>query len=216
MDEVDAQLVMKREGVARLFTPPFSHSWPDPGYIMAYPPGVRENGGQYTHGATWSILAYAELGREDRAYSLFSLVNPVNHTRTPARVETYKAEPYVMAADVYSVAPHVGRAGWTWYTGSSGWMYRAGLEAILGLQREGATLVVDPCLPPDWTSLRVDYRHGDATYHLVYDADPGWPRAVVRVEVDGVPLPQTARIPLVREHGEHHVRIVLERDDGPV
>ena len=121
-----------------------------------------------------------------------------------------------MAADVYSVAPHVGRAGWTWYTGSSGWMYRAGLEAILGLRREGDSLVVEPCLPPDWTSAQVQYRHGDAVYHLVYDACPGWPRAVVRIEVDGVPLPQTTRIPLAREGGEHQVRVVLDRVDGPV
>ncbi|MGV1008248.1 MAG: GH36-type glycosyl hydrolase domain-containing protein [Dermatophilaceae bacterium] len=216
MDEADSQLVMRREGVARLFTPPFDQSLPDPGYIKAYPPGVRENGGQYTHAATWSILAHAALGREDKAWALFSLVNPVNHTRTPTRVDTYKGEPYVMAADVYSVAPHVGRAGWTWYTGSSGWMYRAGLEAILGLRREGESLLVDPCLPPDWTSAAVRYRHGDAVYHLVYDACPGWPRAVVRIEVDGVPLPQTTRIPLSRESGEHQVRVVLDRVDGPV
>ena len=123
-----------------LFTPPFDKSFPDPGYVKAYPPGIRENGGQYTHGAIWSIFAHARLGQAGKAEGLFALINPVNHARSEAEVQRYRVEPYVVAADVYSVPPHVGRGGWTWYTGAAGWLYRAGLEAILGITREGNQL----------------------------------------------------------------------------
>ncbi len=214
MAEVDAQLVMHREGVARLFTPPFDRSAPDPGYIKAYPPGVRENGGQYTHAATWSVLAHAALGQEEKAAALFALVNPVNHTSTPEQVQVYRGEPYVMAADVYSVPPHVGRAGWTWYTGSSGWMYRAGLEGVLGLLREGDSLVVQPCLPPDWTTATVVYRNGEARYRIEFRAPAGAPRRVSGVELDGTRL-DGVRIPLTCAAGDHQVRVVLERVAPP-
>ena len=121
-----------------LFTPPFDQTPLDPGYIKGYPPGIRENGGQYTHAATWSVIAFARLGQAEKAAELFSMLNPVNRTTTRAAVHRYKVEPYVIAADIYSVAPHVGRGGWTWYTGSAGWMYRAGLEAILGFHVQGS------------------------------------------------------------------------------
>jgi cyclic beta-1,2-glucan synthetase len=209
MDEVEGQLIMRPEGVARLFTPPFDVSEPDPGYIRAYPPGVRENGGQYTHGATWSIFAYAALDRQDRAGSLFWLVNPVNHARTREQAQVYKVEPYVVAADVYSVPPHVGRGGWTWYTGSSGWMYRAGLEAILGLRREGDHLMVSPCLPPEWRHATVRQRVGGSVYEVVYEADEGWPRRLARVELDGVATAVPGRVPLVDDGGRHQVRVIL-------
>ncbi|HYO85863.1 MAG TPA: glucoamylase family protein [Dermatophilaceae bacterium] len=212
MDQVEAQLVMAEQGVARLFTPPFDVSEPDPGYIRAYPPGVRENGGQYTHGATWSILAYAALDRQDRAGWLFSLVNPVNHALTREQADVYRVEPYVVAADVYSVAPHVGRGGWTWYTGSSGWMYRAGLEAVLGLRREGSWLVVAPCLPPEWTHAQVSYTVGQTSYDIAFEASASWPRRVTRIELDGYPLAQTDRMLLAGDGRAHRVRIVL---DGP-
>src|SRR5204863_9836800 len=130
--------------------PPAAH---DPGYIKGYPPGIRENGGQYTHAATWSVIAYAILGQGNKAAELFSLLNPINRTTTRAYVHRYKVEPYVVAADVYSVAPHVGRGGWTWYTGSAGWMYRAGLEWILGFRVQGATLLLTPCIPESWPHL---------------------------------------------------------------
>jgi cyclic beta-1,2-glucan synthetase len=133
-----------------LFTPPFDKSSHDPGYIKGYPPGLRENGGQYSHAAMWAIFAFAKLRDGKRAAGLFSLLNPVNHSRTPTETERYKVEPYVVAADVYSVAPHVGRGGWTWYTGSAGWMYRAGVEGILGIRRDGDFLVVNPCIPDSW------------------------------------------------------------------
>ncbi|MDO5495087.1 MAG: glucoamylase family protein, partial [bacterium] len=144
MEAVQRELEEPHVGILKLFTPPFEHSDPDPGYIRAYPPGVRENGGQYTHGALWSVFAWARLGRVDRAHEIFSMLNPVNHARDRAAADVYAVEPYVVAADVYSVAPFEGKGGWTWYTGSAGWMYRAGLEAVLGVRREAGALVVTP------------------------------------------------------------------------
>jgi cellobiose phosphorylase len=150
MAALDKHLIRRDDGIALLFTPPFNQSLHDPGYIKGYPPGLRENGGQYSHAAMWAIFAFARLQDGNRAAGLFSLINPINHARTPIETERYKVEPYVVAADVYSVAPHVGRGGWTWYTGSAGWMYRAGVEGILGIRREGDFLVVNPCIPDSW------------------------------------------------------------------
>ena len=133
MSAVNAQLVSRSDGLVQLFTPPFDHTAHDPGYIKAYPPGLRENGGQYTHAAMWTTLAFALLGDGDRAGELFSLLNPINHASTRAGIHRYKVEPYVVCADVYSAPPHIGRGGWTWYTGSAGWMYRTAVEGILGI-----------------------------------------------------------------------------------
>ena len=130
---------------------------PDPGYIKGYPPGIRENGGQYTHAAIWSVLAFAALGEGDKAGELFSLLNPINHASTRAGVYRYKVEPYVVAADIYAEPPHVGRGGWTWYTGSAGWMYRAGIEWILGLRLRGTRLYLDPCIPQAWRSFEITF-----------------------------------------------------------
>ena len=138
MAAVERELIRRDDGLALLFAPPFDKSALDPGYIKAYPPGVRENGGQYTHAALWSVMAFAALGDGDKAVALFSLLNPINHARTRTDVLRYKVEPYVVAADVYATPPHVGRGGWTWYTGSAGWMQRAGVESILGLRMRGA------------------------------------------------------------------------------
>ncbi len=149
-----AQLIQRDSGLALLFAPPFDRTPLDPGYIKGYPPGIRENGGQYTHAATWSVIAFALLGQADKAAELFSLLNPINRTTTRADVHRYKVEPYVIAADIYSVAPHVGRGGWTWYTGSAGWMYRAGLEWILGFRLQGSRLQLAPCIPAHWPALR--------------------------------------------------------------
>ena len=155
MDESYRQLVRPEDSLALLFTPPFDKTPKDPGYIKAYPPGIRENGGQYTHGAIWSVFAHAKLGQAERALEVFSLLNPINHSRTEQEARTYRVEPYVIAADVYSVPPHVGRGGWTWYTGSAGWMYRAGLEAILGVTREGSLLRIKPCVPATWDGFEI-------------------------------------------------------------
>ena len=166
MEEFHKQLVQPDEKLAQLFTPPFDKTEKDPGYIKAYPPGIRENGGQYTHGVIWSIFAHALLGDNDRAAQLFSMINPVNHGLDESGVQNYRVEPYVIAADVYSVAPHVGRGGWTWYTGSAGWMYRAGLEAILGLKRRGSILHVSPNIPAQWAEAEVNVRFGQAMYQI--------------------------------------------------
>ena len=158
MQAVVDRLVKREDGLILLFTPPFDKTTHDPGYIKGYLPGVRENGGQYTHAALWSIWALAELGDGDQAYALFRLLNPIYRADTPEKVARYKVEPYVISADVYGVAPHVGRGGWTWYTGSAGWMYRLGIEAILGLQRTGQELRLDPCIPKQWTGYTMTYR----------------------------------------------------------
>ncbi len=155
MAAVEKYLVRRDDGLVLLFTPPFDQTPLDPGYIKGYPPGIRENGGQYTHGAIWSVIAFAMLGDGDKAGELFSMLNPINHARTPDAVQRYKVEPYVVCADLYSTPPHVGRGGWTWYTGSAGWMYRAGLEWILGFRLQGAALLLDPCIPRAWPGFEI-------------------------------------------------------------
>jgi cyclic beta-1,2-glucan synthetase len=166
MRSLDTHLIRRDDGLALLFTPPFDETALDPGYIKGYPPGLRENGGQYSHAAMWAILAYAKLGDGEKAIDLFALLNPINHARTPAQAERYKVEPYVVAADVYSVPPHAGRGGWTWYTGSAGWMYRAGVEGILGIRREGAFLVVEPCIPDAWPGFEATVNVASTLYRI--------------------------------------------------
>ncbi|WP_245259717.1 glucoamylase family protein [Methylopila sp. 73B] len=166
MASVDERLIRREDGVAVLFAPPFVSTPHDPGYIKGYPAGLRENGGQYSHAAMWSILAFAKLGDGARAHGLFALLNPINHALDGAGTERYKVEPYVLAADVYSVAPHVGRGGWTWYTGSAAWMYRAGLEGILGVTREGEHLRIAPVIPPSWAGFEATLTIGATVYRL--------------------------------------------------
>jgi cyclic beta-1,2-glucan synthetase len=172
MAALESQLIRRDEGLALLFTPPFDKTPRDPGYIKGYPPGLRENGGQYSHAAMWAILAFAELGDGDRAAGLFALLNPINHARTPAEAQRYKVEPYVVAADVYSEPPHVGRGGWTWYTGAAGWMYRAGIEGILGLRREGEGFFIDPRLPAAWPGFSVALSFAGTRYMLQIERLP--------------------------------------------
>ncbi len=212
MDAMYERLVDHDHQLIRLFTGPFDVSEPDPGYIRAYPPGVRENGGQYTHGAIWSILAWAALGRDDRAGEAFQLINPVNHALDREAAERYRVEPYVLAADVYSVEPYAGRGGWTWYTGSSGWLYRAGLEAILGVQRKGEHLEIRCCLPPEWTEVSVLYRHGNARYDIDIAGEAGLGRVVVSCSVDDQPVPVVdgaAIVTLDRTAATHWVTVRL-------
>jgi cyclic beta-1,2-glucan synthetase len=207
MESVDRRLIRREDQLALLLTPPFDHMTPSPGYIQGYLPGIRENGGQYTHAAAWNVMAYARLGDGNRAAELFSLLNPVNHSRTPQEVAKYRAEPYVVAADVYSVPPHTGRGGWTWYTGSSGWMYRAGIEAILGITLRGGALHIDPCIPNAWPGYEVTFKRNGAVYRIAVENPAGVNRGVQRVEVDGVD--RTGRdIPFASD-GEHSVRVVL-------
>jgi cellobiose phosphorylase len=176
MDAVERLLVRRDDGVVLLLTPPFDVMEPNPGYIRGYLPGVRENGGQYTHAAIWNVLAFALLGDGERAASLFALLNPVNHGRSPQEVARYRAEPYVIAADVYSVSPHTGRAGWTWYTGSAGWMYRVGVEAILGIGMRNGALHVDPCIPPSWPGFEAVFTHDGTSCRIVVTNRRSQPR----------------------------------------
>ena len=188
MAAVEEYLVRHGDGLVLLFTPPFDHSSHDPGYVKGYLPGVRENGGQYTHAALWAVLAFAALGDGDKAGELFAILNPINHTSTRAGVHRYKVEPYVAAADVYAEPPHVGRGGWTWYTGSAGWMYRAGLEWILGFRVRGGTLHLDPCIPRAWRGFDIRFRYHSARYEITVENPRGVTRGVSRVELDGAPL----------------------------
>jgi cyclic beta-1,2-glucan synthetase len=195
MESAMARLVDRSQQILLLFEPPFDKTERDPGYIKGYVPGIRENGGQYTHAAIWTVWAFAEMREGDRAGGLFSLLNPVCHGNTPENIETYKVEPYVIAADVYGVMPHTGRGGWTWYTGSSGWMYRLGIEAILGLKREGDHLHIDPCISSDWPGFSATYRANGTVYNIRVENPREASRGVTSVMLDGQPLPDS-RIPL--------------------
>ena len=214
MAAVEKYLVRRGEGLVLLFTPPFDRASPDPGYIKGYLPGVRENGGQYTHAAIWSVLAFAALGDGDKAGELFSLLNPINHASSRAGVYRYKVEPYVVAADVYAEPPHVGRGGWTWYTGSAGWMYRAGIEWILGVRLRGTMLLIDPCIPRAWPGFEITFRYHSSRYEIVVENPQGVARGVSSVELDGAPL--AGGIPLVDDGVTHHVRVVLRSERTPL
>ena len=208
MDAVRTQLVRRGAGVVLVLTPPFDQSAQDPGYIKGYPPGVRENGGQYTHAAVWTVMAVARLGNGDEAVELFHLLNPINHTRSAADVDRYKTEPYVVAGDVYAHPAHAGRGGWTWYTGSAGWMYRAGLESILGLKRHGTRFELDPCIPAAWAEYSISWRHGSTIYEISVANPDHRCRGIAAAELDGDAM-DPANIPLVDDGATHTVRVVL-------
>jgi cyclic beta-1,2-glucan synthetase len=210
MSAVDAQLVSRSDGLVQLFTPPFDRTQHDPGYIKAYPPGLRENGGQYTHAAMWSTWAFALLGDGDRAGELFSILNPINHSSTRAGIHRYKVEPYVVCADVYSAPQHVGRGGWTWYTGSAGWMYRTAVEAILGINVRGPVLAINPCIPRAWKNFELLYRHGTSRYRVVVENPRGVSRGIVRATLDGQEISAgTCEIQLVDDGRDHLATITL-------
>jgi cyclic beta-1,2-glucan synthetase len=179
-------LVDRQNRLVLLLTPPFDTMTPSPGYIQGYVPGVRENGGQYTHAALWTVLAFAMQGDGDRAEELFRLINPINHTGSIDQIQRYRVEPYVVAADVYSQPTYRGRGGWTWYTGSAGWMYRVGVETILGLMLDRGTLRVDPCIPRQWPGFEATLRLAGTLYHVVVENPDGVNKGIARVDVDGV------------------------------
>jgi cellobiose phosphorylase len=207
MEEVDRQLVKRDVSLIRLLEPPFDKSDSDPGYIKGYIPGVRENGGQYTHAAVWVAMAFAAMGDSTRAWELLSMINPLNHGSTPEQVAIYKAEPYVVAADVYALPPHTGRGGWTWYTGAAGWMYRLIVESLLGLQLDVDRLQFTPCIPAEWKSFRLHYRYRETFYHItVTRAGPGC--KVVSMTVDGL-VQRNGAVQLVDDRKEHLVEIAL-------
>jgi len=203
MIEVDRRLVKRDSKLILLFDPPFDRSPLNPGYIKGYVPGVRENGGQYTHAAIWTVLAFARLGDRRRAWELFSLINPILHAATPTAVELYRVEPYVMCADVYGAAPHTGRGGWTWYTGSAGWMYRLIIESLLGFQQRGETLHFNPCVPETWKRFVIHWRYQDTPYELEF-LKAGDASKRGKIEVEGA---ETAELLLVNDRARHHARI---------
>ncbi len=209
MASVQRLLVRSKDSLLLLLSPPFNATGLDPGYIKGYPPGIRENGAQYTHAAVWSVIAFAELGDGDEATRLFQLLNPIHHAGSREDVRSYKVEPYVVAADIYSEPPHVGRGGWTWYTGAAGWLHRAGLEWILGFRKRGSGLCIDPCIPRHWEGFEVAYRHGGTTYRITVRNPNAVCRGVTRLTLDGVQLPADALVPLSEDAGEHHVEVVL-------
>jgi len=208
MDAVRMQLVRRDAGVIQLLAPPFDQTPLDPGYIKGYVPGVRENGGQYTHAAVWTVMAIAHLGSGDEAVELFHMLNPINHARTPAGVERYQVEPYVIAADVYTHPAHIGRGGWTWYTGSAAWMYRLGLESILGLRRRGGCFAIAPCIPGSWDGFIVRWRHGRSLYEIAVENPARRNHGVAEAALDGVRV-DARRIPLVDDGAVHQLRVVM-------
>jgi len=210
MRSVDEHLVREPDGLVALFTAPFDRTRHDPGYIKGYPPGLRENGGQYTHGSIWSMIAFALLGNGDKAHQLFRIFDPQSHVADAQSVQRYKVEPYIVCADVYSVEPHVGRGGWTWYSGSAGWLYRAGLEYLLGFRLGGDRLDIDPCIPRAWDGFAIEYRRGSSRYTVAVENPDHVCRGVARIELDGSPLKDSAAmIPLADDGAPHRVRIVL-------
>ena len=208
MAAVDEHLIRRGDGLVLLFTPPFDRTPLEPGYIKGYSPGVRENGGQYSHAAVWAMIAFAALGDGDKAGELFAILNPINHASTRSGLYRYKIEPYVMAGDVYSERPHAGRGGWSWYTGAAGWMYRAGVEWILGFRLRGTSLHLDPCIPRAWPRFEIDFRYHSSRYRLVVENPRGAMRGVTEISLDGAPV--TGReIPLADDGREHRIAVVL-------
>jgi cyclic beta-1,2-glucan glucanotransferase len=214
MDALDKQLVDRNHDLIKLLAPPFDKSDLDPGYVRGYVPGVRENGGQYTHAAIWAAMAFAAMGDSAHAWELFGMINPVNHSRSSEGVATYKVEPYVMAADIYAVAPHTGHGGWTWYTGSASWMYRLIIESLLGLRLEIDELRFAPCFSADWTGFKVHYRFHETVYHITVLQSPDHD-GETSVTMDGVPRDGNT-IKLVNDLQEHFVELAFALAESPV
>ena len=205
MESLDRRLVRRGDRLIQLLDPPFDKSELNPGYIKGYVPGVRENGGQYTHAAIWSVMAFAAMGDAKRAWELFGLINPITHANTPDAVALYRVEPYVVAGDVYAIEPHTGRGGWTWYTGSASWMYRLITESLLGLRLDANKLRFAPCLPSGWTSFIIHYRYRETVYHITL-RNSGSGRTVKQVLLDG--NEQAERyVPLIDDRTNHHAEV---------
>ncbi len=208
MKSVLEMLVDLEDQIVLLFTPPFDKTEIDPGYIKGYLPGIRENGGQYTHAAVWVAWAFARLGKGNTAETLFRLMNPVYHSDTSLKMKRYRVEPYAVAADIYSIPPHRGRGGWTWYTGAAGWLYRLGMEAILGITRKGDRLMINPCIPEWWREFRITIRYDSSVYHIHVENPEGISSGVISVEMDGEYFAEGG-IPLVDNQAEHDIRVIM-------
>jgi cyclic beta-1,2-glucan synthetase len=205
MASLERHLVRTDAGLIRLLDPPFNRSTLEPGYIKGYVPGVRENGGQYTHAAIWAVMAFARMGQRERAWELARMILPASHTGDPAAVERYKVEPYVVVADVYSVEPHVGRGGWSWYTGSAGWMYRLLVESLLGIGLRNGKLRFEPNVPAAWTGYQLDYRYGNTTYRI--ELRPAAEGEEASVQLDGHAV-EGGEIERVDDGQAHAVQVV--------
>jgi cyclic beta-1,2-glucan synthetase len=210
MASVQELLVREKDRIIALFTPPFADGKLQPGYIKGYVPGIRENGGQYTHAAVWTVAATALLGQGNRAMQLLNFLNPIHHTATPDAIARYRLEPYALAGDVYGEPPHVGRGGWSWYTGSAAWYYRVALETILGFQLEGDRLRINPCIPSDWEAYEIDYRYRDTTYRIRVENPEHLEAGIPKTNLDGREL-SDGWISLQSDRQGHQIRIVLSR-----
>jgi cyclic beta-1,2-glucan synthetase len=208
LDALDRRLVDKELQVIKLFDPPFDHSAQNPGYIKGYVPGVRENGGQYTHAAVWAVMAFAEAGRTERAWQLFDAIDPIHHGDNPDAIARYRVEPYVMAADIYTNPQHAGRGGWTWYTGSAGWMYRLVIESLLGLRLEVDHLYLSPVIPESWPGFEVHYRFRNTVHHITVKRRPGNSRNVIQVTCDGH-VEADRSIPLQDDGRERWIEVIV-------
>jgi cyclic beta-1,2-glucan synthetase len=209
MNSVREYLIRYGDDLVLLFTPPFDKTLLDPGYIKGYLPGVRENGGQYTHAAIWCVIAYAMLGDGNQAAELLHMLNPINRTANRTGVYAYKVEPYVMSADIYAVPPHVRRGGWTWYTGAAGWFYRAGLEWLLGLNIRDDRIHFNPCIPREWRSYSLSYQHEGSYYEITIKNPRGVSKGIVLLELDGVAQAESDGIPLLNDGKKHQVLVVM-------
>jgi cellobiose phosphorylase len=206
MKSLNQYLVMDEAKIIMLLTPPFDKAPHDPGYIKGYLPGVRENGAQYTHAALWAVLATAYQGDGDRAMQLYQMINPISHTRDGEDLDVYKVEPYVIVADVYTAEGHLGRGGWTWYTGSASWFYRVGLEAIAGFVKRGDKLVINPCIPATWKEYAIEYSHDGTTYSIQVLNPNGVQQGVASITVDGQ---RVDAVPLLSDRKRHDVVVTL-------
>ncbi|MBZ2174133.1 hypothetical protein K8M07_02615 [Schnuerera sp. xch1] len=213
LKSVEKHLINEKEGIISLLTPAFDNTEHNPGYIKSYVPGVRENGGQYTHAATWVIKAFAMLGEGDKAYNLFRLINPINHSRTSIESVKYKVEPYVLAADVYTNPQHLGRGGWTWYTGSSGWMFRVGLEDILGFKIEEGKLFINPCIPKGWKGFKMKYKYKNTTYNIEIRNQNSVNKGINSIVIDGVPANEKY-VELTNDGLKHFIQVDMGTDGG--
>jgi cyclic beta-1,2-glucan synthetase len=204
MASADKRLVRPKDHLIQLLDPAFDKSAFEPGYIKGYVPGVRENGGQYTQAAIWLIMAFAKLGNSKKAWELLDMINPINHSKTADEVAVYKVEPYVIAADVYALSPHIGRGGWTWYTGSAGWTYQLITESLLGLKQETDKLILTPCIPPDWETFKVHYRFKNTLYHITFFQKSGV--GEMRIKMNGAEQTGNA-IDLMDDGAVHDVEV---------
>jgi len=207
MQSFNDRLVRRDSQIIQLLDPPFDKSNLNPGYIKGYVPGVRENGGQYTHAAIWAAMAFAQLGDSQHAWELVGMINPINHAKSRKDIDIYKVEPYVIAADVYAVAPHIGRGGWTWYTGSAGWMYRLIIESLLGLKLENNRLIIEPCIPREWKAFKIHYRYRETVYHINITCMPTGNKGII-ITVDGIKQ-DDAGIPLNNDTQDHQVEVQI-------